>query len=202
MKQSRIPAVIVDLNQGASGWARRRAVEREQILVKVRERIVAFAASHYTRECAEDLAQEVMLVLHEKYSAVTRIEELVPLALQISRFKLNALRRKEWRRGEHSRVSVDEIPLPDPHENPGLYVERKETIERLKIALAGLGERCRELFRLKLSGKTFEEIRLHLGVKSINTIYTWDHRCRQQLLERMGGDWESRPRSPSAGERG
>lgn len=25
---------------------------------------------------------------------------------------------------------------------------------------------------------------------SINTIYTWDLRCRKQLLDLMGGSWE------------
>ena len=25
----------------------------------------------------------------------------------------------------------------------------------------------------------------------VDTIYTWDHRCRKRLLELMGGKWES-----------
>ena len=29
-----------------------------------------------------------------------------------------------------------------------------------------------------------------MGVPAINTVYTWDHRCRKNLLELMGGDWE------------
>jgi RNA polymerase sigma-70 factor (ECF subfamily) len=29
-----------------------------------------------------------------------------------------------------------------------------------------------------------------MGAQSINTVYTWDHRCRQQLLDLMGGGWE------------
>ena len=37
---------------------------------------------------AHDLAQEVLVLLHEKYSHVTRLEELVPLSFQILRFKL------------------------------------------------------------------------------------------------------------------
>ena len=31
-----------------------------------------------------------------------------------------------------------------------------------------------------------------LGARSINTIYTWDARCRKELLELMGGSWEKR----------
>ena len=55
---------------------------------------------------------------------------------------------------------------------------------------AGLGERCRDLLRLKLEGKTFPEIQKIMGAAAINTIYTWDHRCRKNLLDAMGGDWE------------
>jgi hypothetical protein len=44
------------------------------------------------------------------------------------------------------------------------------------------------MFRMKLQGRSFEEIREALGVRSINTIYTWDFRCRQKLLEKMGGN--------------
>jgi RNA polymerase sigma-70 factor (ECF subfamily) len=57
--------------------------------------------------------------------------------------------------------------------------------------MAGMGDRCRELFAMKLEGMTFPEIQKRMGVKSINTIYTWDFRCRKQLLERLGGSWEA-----------
>jgi len=53
-----------------------------------------------------------------------------------------------------------------------------------------MGERCRELFRLKLEGKTFPEIQLLMSVGSINTVYTWDSRCRTNCSKRMGGSWE------------
>jgi RNA polymerase sigma-70 factor (ECF subfamily) len=82
------------------------------------------------------------------------------------------------------------MPLPDHSSNPGVAYERKEMLERLTAALAKLGDRCRELFRLKLQGKSFSEIREILGAGSINTVYTWDFRCRKQLLELMGGRWE------------
>ena len=54
-----------------------------------------------------------------------------------------------------------------------------------------LGERCRELFRLKLEGRGFSDIQQHFGAASLNTVYTWDHRCRQQLLEALGGSWDA-----------
>jgi RNA polymerase sigma-70 factor (ECF subfamily) len=46
--------------------------------------------------------------------------------------------------------------------------------------------------RLKLQGKTFSEIQKAMGAPAINTVYTWDHRCRKNLMELMGGDWEKR----------
>jgi RNA polymerase sigma-70 factor (ECF subfamily) len=166
-------------------------VEREQILLKLRERIVAFAASHLQGDIAEDLAQEVLILLHEKYRHVERLEELVPLALQIARFKIMSLRRKSQRHGEYTQVSVADIQLPDLAADPAALVERKLMLERLTQAVAQLGDRCRELLRLKLQGKNFGEIQKRMGAQSINTVYTWDYRCRQQLLDLMGGNWEA-----------
>ena len=131
------------------------------------------------------------MLLHEKYAHLDRAEDLLPLSLQIVRFKIMSLRRKAVRRGEYSRVSITDIPLPDLDSNPLDQVERKEMMERLSRALGQLGGRCRELMRLKLQGKSFPEIQKIMGAGAINTVYTWDHRCRKQLLERMGGDWES-----------
>jgi RNA polymerase sigma-70 factor (ECF subfamily) len=167
-------------------------VQREEVLAKLRERIVRFAASHLSRDAAEDLAQEVLMLLHEKYAHLEHTEDLLPLSLQIVRFKIMSQRRKAVRRGEYNQVSITDIPLPDLDSNPADYVERKEMLERLTRAVGHLGERCRELIGLKLQGKSFPEIQKIMGAGSINTVYTWDHRCRKNLLELMGGDWEKR----------
>ena len=162
----------------------------DETLLSLRERIVAFAASRIGKDVAEDLAQEVLIVLHEKYGHVTRPEELLPLALQIIRFKMMAQRRKSLRRGEYTQVSITDIQLPDLDSDPADFVQRKEMLEKLTRAIGQLGDRCRQMFRLKLEGKNFAEIQKVMDVASINTIYTWDFRCRKSLLELMGGSWE------------
>jgi RNA polymerase sigma-70 factor (ECF subfamily) len=166
-------------------------VDRDHILARLRERIVAFAASHLSRDAAEDLAQEVLLVLHEKYPQLDRVEDLLPLSFQIVRFKILSTRRKAARHGEYSQVSVTDLPLPDLSASPSDLVERRELRERLVKAMSSLGDRCKELLRLKLEGKSFPEIQKIMGAGAINTIYTWDHRCRKNLLDAMGGDWEA-----------
>ena len=120
------------------------------------------------------------MLLHEKYSHVTRIEELLPLSFQIVRFKMVSLRRKAARRGEYTQVSVEDIQLPDLGTDPVTRIEREQMSERLTAAIAQMGGRCRDLFRLKLEGKTFVEIQTVLGARSINTVYTWDARCRKE----------------------
>ena len=163
---------------------------RDEVLRRLRERIVAFAASRISRDIAEDLAQEVLMVLHDKYAHVVEMQELFPLSMQILRFKMVAQRRKSDRRGEPGHVSIDDIQLPDAGPDPATYAERRELMEKLESAIADMGERCQEIFRLKLLGRTFPEIQVALGAASINTIYTWDSRCRKQLLDKMGGHWE------------
>ena len=44
-----------------------------------------------------------------------------------------------------------------------------------------------------LASNDHQEVDWDSVFKSINTIYTWDFRCRKQLLERMGRSWEPRP---------
>lgn len=165
-------------------------MDRDQILSSLRERILAFATLRVSRDHAEDLSQEVLAVLHDKYPHVTELTELVPLAFQILRFKMLDAHRKSLRRSEYNLESVDEVPIADSRDNPGTELERKQTVERLLRAMTQLGERCRELFKWKLEGKSFPEIQKLMGQASINTIYTWDLRCRKQLLGLMGGSWE------------
>jgi RNA polymerase sigma-70 factor (ECF subfamily) len=163
-------------------------MDRTEILERLRERIVRFAASRLRGDTAEDVAQEVLLVIHEKYSTLERAEDLLPVALEIARLKLWAVRRKIVRRGEDKQVSVDDLPLADADPSPYEKAEWRELLGRLESALTELGERCRELFRLKLEGFSFPEIQKRLKVASLNTLYTWDLRCRRQLHARLEGE--------------
>ena len=164
---------------------------REKILGQLRERILAFATSRGLGDGAEDLVQDVLMVLHEKYPQVTELTELVPLSFQILRYKMLDRHRKTLRHGEYNQESVDDQPLVDPGDDPAMKAEQKERVTQLIAAIQQLGERCQNLFRLKLEGNTFPEIQQILGERSINTIYTWDSRCRKQLLDLMGGEWET-----------
>lgn len=164
-------------------------MDRDDILRHLRERILRFAASRLSKDAAEDLVQEVLVVLHEKYSALDRVEDLLPVSLAIARFKIIGSRRKTFRRGEHNQVSVDDLPLAGAADDPFDQAAHRERLEQLESALRQLGERCRELMRLKLEGHSFVEIQKKLGVAALNTLYTWDFRCRKQLMERLGANW-------------
>ena len=165
-------------------------MDREAILSALRERILAFATLRVSKDHAEDLTQDVLAVLHDKYLHVGELTELVPLAFQVLRYKMLDAHRKALRRGEYNQASVDDLALAAPDVSPETQLDQKQRVDRLLAAIAQLGERCRELFRWKLEGKSFPEIQTLMGQTSINTIYTWDLRCRKQLLALMGGSWE------------
>ena len=128
---------------------------RDDILTSLRERILSFATSRVSKELAEDLTQEVLILLHEKYVRVTELTELVPLAFQILRFKLLDAHRKSLRRGEYHQESVDELPLANPGDDPATLLDQKQRVDRLLAAVAQLGDRCRDLFKWKLEGNSF-----------------------------------------------
>ena len=164
---------------------------REQVLSTLRERIAAYAASRIGKDFAEDLAQEVLLVIESKYAALATVEDLLPVSFQILRFKLQDWRRKNARRGEFTMADVTELALADGHASQLAVLEREELLGRLRTAIAALDGRCRDLFRLKLAGQSFAEIQASMSAASLNTVYTWDFRCRKQLLAQLGG--EGRP---------
>ena len=158
---------------------------REQLLTGLRERIVAYAASRVGRDFAEDLAQEVLLVLETKYGYLEAMDDLVPVSFQILRFKMQDWRRKLARRGEFTAVDSAELQLADRGEGQLAMLEREELLTRLRAALAAMEGRCREMFRLKLEGRSFAEIQRLMEAANINTVYTWDFRCRKLLLEQL-----------------
>ena len=157
---------------------------RDEILARLRERILGFAASRMQMAMAEDVTQEVLLVLHEKYAQLDRAEDLLPLSLEIARLKIAAARRKMVRRGEHTQSSIDDLPIAESSPDPFEQTARRERLDHLESVLQSLGARCRELMRLKLEGRTFAEIQKRMQAASLNTVYTWDFRCRKEILDR------------------
>jgi hypothetical protein len=75
------------------------------------------------------------MVLHEKYAAVDAIEELLPLSLEIARYKIWGARRKTVRRGENTSISVDDLPLAGSGPDPLAQTETRQRLERLEAAL-------------------------------------------------------------------
>jgi RNA polymerase sigma-70 factor (ECF subfamily) len=152
--------------------------ERESILVLVRERIVAYAASRIGKEAAEDLAQETMMLLNEKYAHLDSREDLVPVAVRIMQFKIRAYRRSARR----DYVQAESVPLSDENTpDPEHEARFQQLREQLLKAIERLGGRCQRLFLLKLEGYNFIEIKEKMGANSVDTVYTWDYRCRRDL---------------------
>src|SRR5258706_12400606 len=100
-----------------------------------------------------------MLVLHEKFPTLDRVEDLLPLSLEIARFKIMAAGRKIVRRGEHTQVSVDDLPLAGSGADPLEQAVGRERLERHERDLAGPGDGCREWFRVNLEGYAVSGIR-------------------------------------------
>jgi RNA polymerase sigma-70 factor (ECF subfamily) len=163
---------------------------RDVRLAILRTRLVRFACGRVPADAAEDLAQDVLLLLAAKYPDKTAPEDLLPLAFRILRFKLMAYRRKRVRRGEDAQVDPSVIDVVTPGHDQSLDADwtlrRRELAERLVRALRQLGPRCRELFRLKIEGLDFRAIQVAMRAASINTVYTWDARCRRRLHLLLG----------------
>jgi RNA polymerase sigma-70 factor, ECF subfamily len=179
-------ASVVDAEAGGLG--------REAILERLRERIRRFAASRVPEDVAEDLAQEVLMLLITKYADKTAVSDLVPLAFRIVRLKMSAYRTKTIRRREHLAIPMDDVAdlveSDSTLSRPDEQLQLRELSRRLALAIRQLGDRCRRIFAMKLQGHSFAAIQDAIGADSINSVYTWDARCRRRLLELMGGSWE------------
>jgi len=163
---------------------------REAVLTALRSRMLAFARSRVRPEVAEDLVQDALLLIATKYASAQTLDELVPLAVQILHFKMSALWRKERRRGESTAIAIEDAGLHDPAPDPEALAVSAQLLEHLAAAFRRLRGRCRDVFQLKLEGRSFREIAEFLGADSVNTVYSWDLRCRKKLRRDLGPFWE------------
>jgi RNA polymerase sigma factor (sigma-70 family) len=167
---------------------------REATLERLRARMLAAARRGPFPEEAEDLAQDVLVVLSGKYSHVEAPDELAALGITTLK-KLQSARWRKAKRREalgHSplpaRAEDDRDPLddvvsggPDPEE----VVRRRQRVRFLVEAAGRLDGRCRDLLRRKLEGESFVQIAASLG-RPVGTVYAWDNRCRKRLRKLLG----------------
>ncbi len=169
------------------------ALDRDEVLQRVRARVLAAAAAWLPRPDAEDVAQETLVLLTTKYAHVAAAEELVALGARIVRLKCLA----HWRKAKRRRV-LGETPAPAGHDvehepfdpesgqpDPEAIAHDRQRFSMLVEAAARLDGRCREILRRKLQGASFVEIAEELG-RPVNTVYSWDDRCSKRLRALLG----------------
>jgi RNA polymerase sigma factor (sigma-70 family) len=172
------------------------ALTRDEVLARVRARIVASASASLSREDAEDVAQETLVLLATKYAHVQAPVELVAIAAGIVRLKRKARWTKLARRralGEAAPPAGEDAADPVDAAASGAPDPEKVTHDRQRLALlaaaaAQLDGRCREILRRKLQGASFVEIAEELG-RPVNTVYSWDYRCHARLKALLGERW-------------
>jgi RNA polymerase sigma-70 factor (ECF subfamily) len=154
------------------------------LLEVVRVRIVGFATYLGCGSDSEDIAQETLLVLHNRYAAVEDQGEMLKLAVRIC-----ANLAMNWRRRKSNSARVAEPPesMADPlGRNPESALIEKQLQELLLKAIRESDERCKELLRLRLGGAKTRDIAELVGAKpgAVDTAY---FRCLQRLRNAMGG---------------
>ena len=159
-------------------------MDREQIYAELHARILSWATYRVGEGRAADLTQEVMLELSRKYAHLEDLENLVPVAVQILKFKTWGDNRRRSRRKEDQQLPVDEVLLAAEGPSPEQWVLKRETRELLPKAIRRLSKPCRELIRQQLEGHTLKEIIERSGAPS-GTIYARSSRCREALRKEL-----------------
>ena len=170
------------LGYSPAAMADEARLSRDEVLARVRARVLAAARARLSPADAEDLTQEALILLSTKYAHVAAPEELVALGVRIVALKRSALWRKAARRKALGETEVapadptDGDPLdrrPGDSPDPEAIAAGRQRLAIFVEAAARLDGRCREILRRKLQGASFVEIALELG-RSVNTVYSWD----------------------------
>lgn len=181
----------------AGAMSEEAALGRDEVLQRVRARVLASARRFVSPTDAEDLAQDTLLLLSTKYAHVEAADELVRIAVAIVSRKLQGLWRKRARR---ARLGDTPLPGGEDGEADPLGQARSESpdpeqvaVDRQRVALlvdavARLGSNCRELLYRKVEGASLKEIAVEMR-RPVNTIYSWDHRCHKRLRGLLGERW-------------
>jgi RNA polymerase sigma-70 factor (ECF subfamily) len=162
--------------------------ERERVLKLVYDRIVAYlASSPRARHVAEDLAQDVMVVLMERYGHIESEDELRNIAYQTARWKIISYLRLKDSAVSFAGVDVTEVQLPAESGNPAEAMERKEIAQRLASALREIGEPCRTLLHMFFAKKSGREMAATL-MQTERAVASRLARCKRTVANIIRGE--------------
>lgn len=156
--------------------------ERDSVLEQVRGCVVRYVAGR-NPEWADDIAQEVMLLIHVRYPHLEKTHDLLPLGITIARLKIYEFQRRRTRGGAQFAEEFDAVDSNSPSVEEQLI--RKSAAERLRHGIRQLGVGCQQLLQMFLEGKKTDEMRGILGLTD-SAYYTRLCRCRQRLSLIMG----------------
>lgn len=163
---------------------------KSEDLEKLRVRIRSYAASKQGGQAAEDITQEVLVVLAEKEKALGS-----PLKFNDAMgFAVETLKYKCLEHGRRARKDSREIPVDDFSTHPGFVVdadqyvtleqkqEQKQLLERLKKGIRRLPERCQKLIKFDLERLDTKTISVQLNI-SVGNVWTTRSRCYEKLKQ-------------------
>jgi RNA polymerase sigma-70 factor (ECF subfamily) len=128
-----------------------------------------------SEETAQDIVQEAFMKLHANYDAV---RQPVPwLYRTVHNLAINQVRaRRKIVPLATTQNQDDEAELPDPQPLPDEQIERMETIGQMRLCLAALDDRQRELVHLKFhDGLSYKEISERTRLSISNVGYLLHH---------------------------
>jgi RNA polymerase sigma-70 factor (ECF subfamily) len=132
------------------------------------------------QEDAHDVAQEAFL---RCWRTMDSLPEVQNLRAWIFRVALNAakdLQRSAWRRRVKPILGAEIMPMIE-RTTPGLELEKKESLQRVRLALLELRPEEREVFLLRENGElTYEQI-AELRNRPVGTIKTQMRSALQKL---------------------
>jgi RNA polymerase sigma factor (sigma-70 family) len=161
----------------------------DAILLKVRDRIFRYAASWLSKENAEDMTQEAVIVLMTKYRHLTDEEELFATGIKTFKWKKWGFFRKSERRGDNKLQQVDSLPLPAAGDDPEMSLLRKTAAKQMAQAIANMDENCRKVLYYWMNKTGAAETARRMGLDSENAVNLRVKRCKAKLKENVRREW-------------
>ena len=163
-----------------------------QIFSAIRVRLAAVVQYRIRDEKArEDVVQEAMLVLVEKYPSLPSKETAWLFAMRVLHHKVGDYYRR-WQRQEGRLVGLDHAEAEGVSDaragapRPDEILERSEVEDRVRRAIDELGPECRRLVLGLLDGQSRPALAAELN-KTIDALYKQLSRCTAQLRALLGG---------------